>query len=139
MDRLTKQIIKCKVMQYPRMRIKIADKIADVCEKCASGGMTGGKSSVMTTNGFDEKLALIMSKNDYLWCEAIEMTVKYYNEHGQSDVVKAVEELYWKNGFNADGVALRLCISRKHVYNYVNSFYETLHKFALKNGATEDI
>ena len=139
MDRLTKQIIKCKVMQYPHLRNKIADEIADVAEKGASGGVSGGKSSARNANGFDAMLARIMSKEDYLWCMAIESAVGYFNERGRNEVVKAVDGLYWKDKLNADGLAMQLCVSRKHEYNYIDSFFEVVHKFALKNGATEDI
>lgn len=139
MDRLTKQIIKCKVMQYPHLRNKIADEIADIAEKGASGGVSGGKSSAHNASGFDERLARIMSKEDYLWCKAIELAVDYFNERGREDVVKAVEGLYWRDGLNADGVALKIHVSRKQVYNYVDEFFEVVHKSALINGATKDI
>ncbi len=139
MDRLTKQIIKCKVMQYPNMRNKIANEIADVADKGASNGVSGGYSSARNTSGFDERLARIMSKEDYLWCEAIESAIGYFNERGRSEVVKAVDELYWKSGLNADGVALRIHVSRKQVYNYIDNYFDILHKFALKSGVAIDI
>ncbi len=134
MDRLTKQIIKCKVMQYPHLRNKIADEIADVAEKGASGGVAGGKSSAHNANGFDERLARIMSREDYLWCKAIESAVGYFNERGREDVVKAVEGLYWRGGLNADGVARVMFVSRRLVYNYIDEFFNTIHLFAIKNG-----
>ncbi|MDE6474765.1 MAG: hypothetical protein K2L70_06670 [Clostridia bacterium] len=141
MDRLTKQIIKCKVMQYPHMRNKIADEIADVCEKGAntSSGVLGGYSSTRNTSGFDERLAKIMSKEDYLWCQAIESAVGYFNERGREEVVKAVEGLYWKCGLNANAIALRLHISRTQVYNSVDDFFDTVHKFGIKNGVAKEI
>lgn len=133
MDKLTKQIIKCKVMQYPRMRDKIANEIADICDNGSNNSVSCGYSSTRNTNGFDKRLAQIMGKEDYLWCEAIEFAVSYYNERGRSEVVKSVDELYWKNKLNADGVAMQLCVSRKHVYNFVDNFFDVVHKFALKN------
>lgn len=139
MDRLTKQIIKCKVMQYPHLRNKIADEIADVAEKGTSGGVAGGKSSAHNASGFDERLARIMSREDYLWCKAIESAVGYFNERGREDVVKAVEGLYWRGGLNANAIALRLHISRTQVYNCVDIFYDTVHKYAIKNGVVKDV
>lgn len=139
MDRLTKQIIKCKVMQYPHLRNKIADEIADVAEKGASGGVAGGKSSARNASGFDERLARIMSKEDYLWCKAIESAVDYFSQRGRKEVVKAVEGLYWKIGLNANAIALRLHISRTQVYNSVDDFFDTVHKFGIKNGVAKEI
>ena len=139
MDRLTKQIIKCKVMQYPHLRNKIANEIADVAEKGSSSGVLGGKSSVRNASGFDERLARIMSREDYLWCRAIELAVGYFNERGREEVVKAVEGLYWRDGLNANAIALRLHISRTQVYNCVDIFYDTVHKYAIKNGVVKDV
>lgn len=139
MDKLTKQIIKCKIMQYPHLKIKIADDIADVCEKGASNNIRGGRSSVLKVSGFDDKLTSIMSNEDYLWCDAIESSVDYFKDRGQEDVIKAVDGLYWKGGSNADGVAYKLHISRATVYNLIDSFMETAHKFALKKGLVFDI
>ena len=134
MDKLTKMTIKCKVMLYPHMRTKLEDEIDDVCNKCTVGGMKGGKCSVRKSNGFDDRLIGIMSREDYLWCKSIESAVNYFKERGQDDIVKAVSELHWKSGRNADGVAMMLYISRKCVYNYVDKFFEMVHKYAIKNG-----
>ena len=134
MDRLTKQIIKCKVMQYPNMRNKINDDIFDIAEKGASNSVLGGRCSARNVSGFDEKLARIMSREDYFWCEAIKSAVGYFKERGQDEVIKVVDELYWKSKLNADGVARILFISRRLVYSYVDRFFEILHKFAIKNG-----
>ena len=134
MDRMTKLTIKCKVMQYPHLRSKIADEIADVAEKGSSSGVSGGYSSTRNTNGFDERLARIMSKEDYLWCKAVESSVNYFNERGREEIVNTVDELHWKSRLNADGVALKIHVSRRRVYDYLDTFYEIVHKFAIKSG-----
>ncbi|MCX4361787.1 MAG: hypothetical protein OSJ74_00145 [Clostridia bacterium] len=134
MDKLTKQIIRCKVMQYPYLRNKIANEIAEVCEKRKGTEVSGGYSSARNASGFDERLAKIMSKQDYLWCKAVEAAIGYFNERGREEVVKAVEGLYWKGGLNADGVAMRLHISRRRVYDYIDILFEEVHKQAIING-----
>ena len=134
MDRMTKLTIKCKVMQYPHLRNKIADEIADVAEKGSSSGVSGGYSSARSANGFDERLARIMSKDDYLWCKAVESSVNYFNERGREEIVKAVELLYWKSGLNADGVAMKLNTCRAQVYRKVDDFFEMIHKYAISSG-----
>ncbi|MDE6605104.1 MAG: hypothetical protein K2K85_03670 [Clostridia bacterium] len=134
MDKLTKQIIKCKVMQYPHLQNKIADDISSVSEKITSVGVSGGKCSVRNISSFDERLVSIMCKEDYLWREAIELAADYFKERGREEVVKAVEGLYWKRTLNADGVALKLNTCRAQVYRKVDDFFEMVHKYAIRNG-----
>ena len=134
MDKLTKMTIRCKVMLYPQMKTKLEDEIGDMGEPSTAGGASAGKSSARKSNGFDEKLASIMSREDYLWCKSIESAVNYFQERGQDDVVKAVSELYWKSGRNADGVAMMLHVSRAQVYLQVDRLLNVVHKFAIKSG-----
>lgn len=134
MDKLTKQIIRCKVMQYPYLRNKITNEIAEVCEKGKGTEVSGGYSSARNASGFDERLAKIMSKQDYLWCKAVEAAIGYFNERGREEVVNAVEGLYWKGQLNADGVARVLHVSRAQVYFYIDDLFEMIHKYAISNG-----
>ena len=140
MDRLTKQIIRCKVMQYPHLRNKIANEIANASEpRVSASAVSGGYCSVRCANGFEDKLLHIMSQDDYLWCEAIESAVNYFNERGREEIVKAVDELYWKSKLNVDGVARVLQVSRAHVYFYISDFFEMIHKYAIKSGVVKEI
>ena len=93
----------------------------------------------MLFRSWDIALIGVMSKEDYLWCKAIEDAVKYFKERDRGDVSETIASLYWKSNLNADGIAQKLYISRATVYNLVDLFMETVHKFALKNGLILDV
>lgn len=139
MDRETKTIIKCKIMLYPKLQKEIAEQIADISSKTGGIGIGGGKSSAKGIKGWDVALIGVMSEDDYLWCKAVEDAVKYYKERSRDDVVDTIETLYWKNKGNADFVAIKSHMSRRSVYNCVDLFMDTVHKFALKNGINIDV
>lgn len=134
MDRAVKLTIKCKIMMYPRMQKEIANQIADISEKIGGGGTGGGKTSAKQVKGWDIALIGVMSKEDYLWCKAIEDTIAYFKERGRDEVTEAIEALYWKHRCNADGFAIKYNISRATVYNLVGKFEEIVHKYAIKHG-----
>lgn len=139
MDRVTKITIKSKIMLYPKMQKEIAEQIADISEKTSGIGIGGGRSSSKGIKGWDIALIGVMSKEDYLWCKAIEDAVKYCQERNLQDVVYTIDTLYWKNKGNADFVAIRTHMSRRSVYNSVDLFMDTVHKFALRNGINIDV
>lgn len=139
MDKLTKITIKCKIMMYPRIRKEVAEQIADISDKIACGNGIGGKSTAKNIKSWDTALIGIMSEEDYLWCKSIEDTVKYCKEHNKDEVVDTIEALYWKNRGNADWIAIENHMSRRNVYNLVDLFMETVHKFAIKNGLNINI
>ncbi len=139
MDRLTKMTIKCKIMLYPKMQKEIAEQIADISEKTSGIGIGGGRSSAKGIKGWDIALIGVMSKEDYLWCKSVEDSVNYFKERGRGEVSETIDSLYWRSNLNADGIARKLYISRATVYNLVDLFMETVHKFALKNGLILDV
>lgn len=134
MDRTTKLTIKCKIMTYPKMQKEVAEQIADISEKIGGTGISGGKSTAKKIKCWDDALIGVMSREDYLWCKSIEDAINYFKERDRREVSDTISSLYWHSGLNADGIAGRLYVSRATVYNYVDLFIETVHKFALKSG-----
>lgn len=130
-----KEII-AEIKRYPRRKDKVAEKITDVCErgmccKYEKGG--SGYKSAREVRDFTDGLYVVAERRDYRWCLAIENALRHYEETEISDIIRY---RYMTKKYPESYVctAAAFNVSIKTLYLYEKSFFDMVHKYAIKYG-----